>query len=960
MEIPPATLRPGETLRLEGRARASQELAPGERRVRLRAKLLDLTAEADLPLRALAPFSLEAPSELALAPGEEARLPVRLVPGEGFSGRARLEVSGAARASLEVDLSGPQDLALPLALPRGLGPGLHQATLAASWEGFRLERPLLLRVTAPPPDFQVSLSPQSLQVERGGSAWAVLTLTPQGGFTGTVGLSLVDPPQGLSLSPQSVQVAGPGPVTQALALTASPSTPTGTYRLKVRGTGQNVTRDVDLTVTVSPPPDFALSLSPASPRAPQGGSLQVQVRLERQGFQGPVVLSLEGSDLLSQSPAPHRIAWSFSPNPATGGEATLTLQVGEGVPPGTYALTARGRAEGLPDRAASLSLTVTPPPDFQVSLSPSSLTVVQGGQAQTVLTLTPQGGFAGAVSLSLVAGQDPVPQGLSLSPQGLQVTGGSPVSQTLTLTASASTPAGTYRLKVRAASGSLVREAALALTVPPPATPNLRVARAEWGQTVLKETLRLVAGKPVLLRVHLVADPTPVSLTQALSGAVYLGSAFQGNLSFACPNPVPTGTDPGNLATTCNATLPGSWVAPGLRVELRADPNDQVAETDEDDNALTLTPSVGQGTALHLTVVPVVYQRQTPTIPDFAQTLWRFWPLKEIPHTTRAPYTFSGFPGSLSYYEGWSLLASELRALRQADGSGRYYYGFVRVDHATSVAGVGYIGHPVAVGVDRPLNASVVMAHELGHNFGRYHAPCGNPGYLDPNYPYPDGKIGTWGYDLADGTLKDPDQYRDLMSYCGPQWVSDYTYEGAQSFLENNPPSPQSLPREEGLLFSGYLLGDRAVLNPPLRSAAPPEGRPSPYRLEVDGREYQVFVLQDSLGALHFQAKVPLGSWGRVALREGGRVLAERARGPTPLAEPQVSLREEAGFLLVRWTGYPFLSLVYVAPDGERTPLGLWHRGGESRFSLEGLPQGGEFEVELSDGLGVRVLRFPR
>ncbi len=122
LEIPPATLRPGETLRLEGRARASQELAPGERRVRLRAKLLDLTAEADLPLRALAPFSLEAPSELALAPGEEARLPVRLVPGEGFSGRARLEVSGAARASLEVDLSGPRDLALPLALPRAWAP----------------------------------------------------------------------------------------------------------------------------------------------------------------------------------------------------------------------------------------------------------------------------------------------------------------------------------------------------------------------------------------------------------------------------------------------------------------------------------------------------------------------------------------------------------------------------------------------------------------------------------------------------------------------------------------------------------------------------------------------------------------------------------------------------------------------------------------------------------------------
>jgi len=49
-----------------------------------------------------------------------------------------------------------------------------------------------------------------------------------------------------------------------------------------------------------------------------------------------------------------------------------------------------------------------------------------------------------------------------------------------------------------------------------------------------------------------------------------------------------------------------------------------------------------------------------------------------------------------------------------------------------------------------------------------------------------------------------------------------------------------------------------------------------------------------------------------------------------------------------------------VAEDGTRTALGLWHRGGESRFALEGLPQGGAFEVQLSDGLGVRTLVFPR
>jgi hypothetical protein len=106
-----------------------------------------------------------------------------------------------------------------------------------------------------------------------------------------------------------------------------------------------------------------------------------------------------------------------------------------------------------------------PQPDFILSLNPTSLTVQQGSSNTTQLTITPQNGFTGTVSLSLVAGQDQVPQGLSLSPQNVQVSGTSPVPQGLTVSASASTPTGTYRLKVRGTSGNLTREAGLTVTV---------------------------------------------------------------------------------------------------------------------------------------------------------------------------------------------------------------------------------------------------------------------------------------------------------------------------------------------------------------------------------------------------------------------------------------------------------------------------------------------------------------
>jgi hypothetical protein len=598
-------------------------------------------------------------------------------------------------------------------------------------------------------------------------------------------------------------------------------------------------------------------------------------------------------------------------------------------------------------------------PDFTLFLYPTNLAILQGNRGSATLTIIPLNLFTGTVSLSLVDGSGNPVSGVTLNPTSVSVES-NPVNQTLTISAANNAPIGTYDLRVRGVINGVIKEAPLTLEIHPLSAANLRIVKAEWGQTILKENLQLIEGKPALLRVHLAATPVPLSLDQPLAGAVYQGSTFVGNLSFTCPNPIPTTTVQGDLITTCNATLPRDWVAPGLRVEIQVDPNNQVAETDEGDNALTLTPSVGAGTVLYLTVVPVIHyafgQEKVPSIPNFSPTVWSIWPLKEISYTIRAPYTFSGI---LYTYGGWVRLLSELRALRQADGSGRYYYGFVKVDYTSSIAGIGYIGYPVAVGWDYDFSAPVVMAHELGHNFGLWHAPCNVDDYVDLNYPYPDGKIGTWGYDLVNRELKDPDLYHDLMSYCGPQWVSDYNYEAVQSFLENDPPSPQSLP-QEGLFISGWIWRGEVVFNPPLRLRATPEGKPSPYRILADGVESPAYVLEDSEGALHFQAKLPLGNWNRLALYRDGVLLKEVVAPLRPQAEPKVDLKEVGGFVEVRWTGYPYLSLAHLAVDGGRTTLGLFAQGGEARFPIQGLPRGGHFEVQLSDGLNVQVLLFPR
>ena len=58
---------------------------------------------------------------------------------------------------------------------------------------------------------------------------------------------------------------------------------------------------------------------------------------------------------------------------------------------------------------------------------------------------------------------------------------------------------------------------------------------------------------------------------------------------------------------------------------------------------------------------------------------------------------------------------------------------------------------------------------------GRSHAPCGGPQGIDPKYPYDGGSVGVSGYRISSDALMPSDSF-DVMGYCGPRWISDYTY----------------------------------------------------------------------------------------------------------------------------------------------------------------------------------------
>ncbi len=105
----------------------------------------------------------------------------------------------------------------------------------------------------------------------------------------------------------------------------------------------------------------------------------------------------------------------------------------------------------------------TATPDFTIGASPSSLTVTQGGNGTSTITITSLNGFNSATTLSATGLPSGVTAAFSTNPVTPPANGSAP--STLTLTASAGATTGNATVTVTGASGALTHSTTIALTV---------------------------------------------------------------------------------------------------------------------------------------------------------------------------------------------------------------------------------------------------------------------------------------------------------------------------------------------------------------------------------------------------------------------------------------------------------------------------------------------------------------
>lgn len=371
-------------------------------------------------------------------------------------------------------------------------------------------------------------------IKRGAGNTVTITIDRSGGFTGPVDIFADGLPPGFSAAPVT-NVTGN---TATLTLnTTNLATASGAGSFTVRVTNPSL-GDRTTTVNYNVTPEYTLTNSASTAatavQIQRGQSGTATITINRDTYQGPVTLTASGLPTGITVPTVSNVA---------GNTATITISTAANAVADTGSFLITGTASGYQNQTTRVRFRVLAEPGVQIASA--AKTVQQGGPDSVYVTVNREGGFTGAVTVTLTN----LPTGVTAS----AVTSDAGTTVAVPLTIAPDAAVGTSNITVTVTGANIATK-----TV----TPALTVRS---GQLTSGTAITAADARPRGSRLHWFIT-VPAGKTQLQ--VTFTGGTGDGDLYLFNPSGTNVCTqENGGNAETCTIANPAAGVY-RIRVEV--------------------------------------------------------------------------------------------------------------------------------------------------------------------------------------------------------------------------------------------------------------------------------------------------------------------------------------------------------------------------------------------------------